>query len=181
MMEEHNRQWQYDNCFALIHMHNDDDEEVYFVAKGIHSLYDAASFYYHHLLDMKDEYDMDFFKAADVLFLSNEDIKGEERDFISRLANLYKNLDVIVVGMGADGAMLYHRSADNVKHLPAVKPSKIVNTIGAGDALLSAFTHFRFTRKLSAEESLTMAQKFASIKIGVSGAANGFVTEAELC
>ena len=59
MMEEHNRQWQYDNCFALIHMHNDDDEESYFVAKGIHSLYDAASFYYHHLLDMKDEYDMD--------------------------------------------------------------------------------------------------------------------------
>ena len=59
MMEEHNRQWQYDNCFALIHMHNDDDEESYFVAKGIHSLYDAASFYYHHLLDMKDEYTLD--------------------------------------------------------------------------------------------------------------------------
>ena len=56
---EHNRQWQYDNCFALIHMHNDDDEESYFVAKGIHSLYDAASFYYHHLLDMKDEYTLD--------------------------------------------------------------------------------------------------------------------------
>lgn len=59
IMEEHNRQWQYDNCFALIHMHNDDDEESYFVAKGIHSLYDAASFYYHHLLDMKDEYTLD--------------------------------------------------------------------------------------------------------------------------
>lgn len=61
IMEEHNRQWQYDNCFALIHMHNDDDEESYFVAKGIHSLYDAASFYYHHLLDMKDEYTLDCF------------------------------------------------------------------------------------------------------------------------
>lgn len=134
----------------------------------------------HVLSNPEDEYDMDFFKAADVLFLSNEDIKGEERGFIRKLAKLYKNLDVIVVSMGADGAMLYHRSADNVKHLPAVKPSKIVNTIGAGDALLSAFTHFRFTRKLSAEESLTMAQKFASIKIGVSGAANGFATEAEL-
>lgn len=59
IMEEHNRQWLYDNCFALIHMHNDDDEESYFVAKGIHSLYDAASFYYHHLLDMKDEYTLD--------------------------------------------------------------------------------------------------------------------------
>lgn len=59
ILEEHNRQWKYDNCFALIHMHNDNDEEAFFVAKGIHSLYDATSIYYHKLMDMKDEYSLD--------------------------------------------------------------------------------------------------------------------------
>lgn len=59
MVAEHNRQWQYDNCFALIHMHNADDEEIFFAAKGINSLYDAALKYYCDLVDMKDEYSMD--------------------------------------------------------------------------------------------------------------------------
>ena len=59
MVAEHNRQWQYDNCFALIHMHDADDVNVFFVAKGINSLYDAALKYYCDLADMKDEYSLD--------------------------------------------------------------------------------------------------------------------------
>lgn len=59
ILEEHNRQWKYDNCFALIHMHNDDDEECFLTAKGISSLYDAALKYYCDFIYMKDEYTLD--------------------------------------------------------------------------------------------------------------------------
>lgn len=59
ILEEHNRQWEYDNCFALIHMHNVDDEECFLTAKGINSLYDAALKYYCDFVDMKDEYTLD--------------------------------------------------------------------------------------------------------------------------
>ena len=90
IMEEHNRQWQYDNCFALIHMHNDDDEESYFVAKGIHSLYDAASFYYHHLLDMKDEYTLDClvekFDSYDYLDKPVFDVLSDAQDNDKRIS-----------------------------------------------------------------------------------------------
>ena len=90
IMEEHNRQWQYDNCFALIHMHNDDDEESYFVAKGIHSLYDAASFYYYHLLDMKDEYTLDClvekFDSYDYLDKPVFDVLSDAQDNDKRIS-----------------------------------------------------------------------------------------------
>jgi len=133
----------------------------------------------HVLSNPQDEYDMDFFRTASVLFLSDEGISGSKQDFILTLANLYSNIGVIVIGMGAEGAMLFERATGRVTLLPAVKPAKVVNTIGAGDALLSAFTHF-YVKDRPAVDALNLAQKFASIKIGVSGAANGFVSEAEL-
>lgn len=133
----------------------------------------------HVLSNPQDEYDMDFFRAASVLFLSDEGISGSKQDFIHTLAHLYSNIGVIVIGMGAEGAMLYERATDRITLLPAAKPAKVVNTIGAGDALLSAFTHFHVKGR-PAVEALSLAQKFAAIKIGVSGAANGFVPEAEL-
>lgn len=126
-----------------------------------------------------DEYDLDFLRATKVLFFSDEGIVGSKKELVLKLAEIYKNIDVIVLGMGADGAMFYERSRGIVAVQQAVKPSKVVNTIGAGDALLSAFAYF-YTKGLPASESLSLAQKFASIKIGVSGAANGFVSEEEL-
>lgn len=59
ILEEHNRQWEYDNCFVLIHLRNADDEECFLTAKGINSLYDAALKYYCGFVDLKDEYTID--------------------------------------------------------------------------------------------------------------------------
>lgn len=59
ILAEHNRQWQNDNCFALIHMHNVDDEECFMTAKGIHSLYDAAKLYHDDLTGEVNEYSID--------------------------------------------------------------------------------------------------------------------------
>ena len=112
IMEEHNRQWQYDNCFALIHMHNDDDEESYFVAKGIHSLYDAASFYYHHLLDMKDEYTLDClvekFDSYDYLDKPVFDVLSDAQDNDKRIScEVHYDFEVGTLEMRAsDGTMV---------------------------------------------------------------------------
>ena len=62
---------------------------------------------------------------------------------------------------------------------PAVQVGEIVNTVGAGDALFSGFLH-HFARGYRPLDALARAQVFASAKIRVSGAANGFPAEKEM-
>ena len=129
----------------------------------------------HCLSDVHDEYNADFMRCADVLFLSNENIKDREEEFAHALAAEYP-CSVIAVGMGDMGALLYERSSYKVSYSPAVYTRPVVNTIGAGDALFSAFVHFY----LKGEQPLTALQKavfFASYKTGESGASKGFLTE----
>ena len=81
--------------------------------------------------------------------------------------------------MGNKGAMLYDRTADRVCVVPAVYTREVVNTVGAGDSLYSAFIHF-YVKTKDALDSLTKAVYFASYKIGENGASKGFLTEQEL-
>lgn len=55
---------------------------------------------------MKDEYNKDFMKKSDILFLSNEAILHKEEVFIKELIETFEN-KIIVIGMGKDGALLY--------------------------------------------------------------------------
>ena len=55
----------------------------------------------------------------------------------------------------------------------------IVNTIGAGDALFSAFVHV-YQQLGDPYQAIRRAIVFASYKIGTAGAAEGFVTTTEL-
>ena len=132
----------------------------------------------HVLHDSDDEYNRDFLSSADILFLSDEQIPCSPEDFIHTLKEKYE-MKIIIMGQGGNGAMLYTRSEDRIRHFDAVKPDRIVNTVGAGDALFSSFIHF-YGKGLSAEEALKRAQLFASIKIGYNGAALGFVSEKDL-
>ncbi|MBQ6153370.1 MAG: carbohydrate kinase family protein [Ruminococcus sp.] len=130
----------------------------------------------HVLSDVDDEYNRDFMENADILFLSDEEIPMAHELFIRRLYERYHN-QVIVIGMGDQGAML----CDNgkVNHLKVVPCKNIVNTVGAGDALFSAFLHF-YAKDKDALSSLKKAQIFASKKIAYSGASKGFCTEDEV-
>ncbi len=58
IVQEQQREWKEQNCFALIHLH-DEDDDVFFTAKNINSLYDAARLYYDELYDIKDELSID--------------------------------------------------------------------------------------------------------------------------
>lgn len=132
----------------------------------------------HCLRDIHDEYNADFMKAADVLFLSNENIIGKEEEFVRKLTAVYP-CQIIVIGMGSDGSLLYERGLDRFTMIPSVYTRPVVNTVGAGDALFSAFTHF-YIEGATAEDSLRYATLFASYKIGESGASKGFLCEQKL-
>lgn len=130
------------------------------------------------LRDPDDEYNVDFMKSADILFLSDESIQGRVEDFIYELEKRYKNR-IIVVGRGAEGSIMYQRKGDTFTYQPAYHLGEVKNTVGAGDAFFAAFVHF-LNKGEKAEEALALASVFAGIKVCSDGASNGFVTEAKV-
>ena len=132
----------------------------------------------HCLSDINDEYNTDFIRAADILFLSNENFIGKEEEFVSNLKSV-TNAEVIVVGMGIKGALLYLKSTDAFEVFPAVYTRKVVNTVGAGDSLFASFLHF-YAKTKDPRYSLRLATVFASYKIGDTSACRGFLDEESL-
>lgn len=130
----------------------------------------------HVLRDINDEYNQDFMRNANILFLSDEGIEGDYRQFLSSIEEKFSN-DIIVLGMGSKGALMYVKSDNQFYELPAHEAPKIVNTVGAGDSLFSSFIHY-YAKGLAPVESLKRAQAFAAHKIGFDGASEGFASEA---
>lgn len=131
----------------------------------------------HVISSLDDDYNRDFMQYSDILFMSNENIT-DIKSFIKETAKRFGN-SIIVMGMGSQGSMLYTKSDDSFTELPIYKTRRPVNTVGAGDALLSAFTHF-YINGCSPKDSLRLASIFASYKIGDKSASSGFLTEQEL-
>lgn len=137
----------------------------------------------HVLEDIHDAYNEKFMAYADILFLSDEKLPEAPEAFIRKIEATYHN-EIIVLGRGSKGAMMYVKAEDKIYELPAVNLEKIgerkvVNTVGAGDALFSAFAHY-YSKGFSPVEALKRAEVFAAYKIGESGAAKGFIDEATL-
>jgi sugar/nucleoside kinase (ribokinase family) len=129
----------------------------------------------HAIANLDDEYNRDFMAAARILFMSDEWLPVPPEDWVRRVWDRYAS-EIVVVGMGARGALLGVRSDHFLKIMPAVYTRPIVNTIGAGDALLSAFVHF-YHKTGDPYTSLEKAMIFASYKIGVASASDGFMGE----
>ncbi|MBE6734455.1 MAG: carbohydrate kinase family protein [Ruminococcaceae bacterium] len=132
----------------------------------------------HCLSDIHDEYNARFMRVADILFISNENFMGREQEFVTSVADAY-NIQIIVVGMGSKGALLYTRTDNSFIFVPAVSTRPVKNTVGAGDSLFSSFIHF-YAQSKDPLDSLQKAVYFASYKIGDNGASKGFLTEKEL-
>ncbi len=128
--------------------------------------------------DPDDGYNRDFLEAADIVFLSDEALPCPPEEFLYRLRERFP-AGIIVLGRGEKGAMIYQRRDDSICSLPCVPAQNVVNTVGAGDALYSAFLHF-YAGGMEPVEALWHAQVFASAKIGHSGASRGFISEAEV-
>lgn len=132
----------------------------------------------HVLSDIHDDFNREFMECADILFLSDERVGDDWRGFLLDLGQTYGN-KIIVLGRGGKGAAVYLKEDNKIFELPSVQVGEVVNTVGAGDALFSAFVHY-YTKGVSPLEALNRAQLFASAKIGVSGASKGFVTENDI-
>lgn len=129
----------------------------------------------HALASLDDDYNRDFLSAASILFLSHENLPGAPEDFARRLLARF-HPEVLVIGLGSQGALLAFEG--QLQRIPAVQTRPVVNTIGAGDALFSSFLH-AYLRSRDPYDALRRAALFASWKIGVRSASQGFLTQPE--
>ena len=132
----------------------------------------------HTITDLDDSYNRDFMAAASILFMSDESLPCAAEAWVRRIWDRY-GAEVVVVGLGAEGALLGVRRDRFLERLPAVQTRPFVNTIGAGDALFSAFVH-GYVATGDPYAALQRAVVFASYKIGETSAAQGFLDEAAL-
>jgi ribokinase len=132
-----------------------------------------------HTIDsIEDPYHQEFFENANILFLSDEKLHELPEVFAKKMINRF-GIEIVVIGMGEEGALMVGKGAKEGYHLPPVRTRKIVNTIGAGDALFSCFIH-EYAKHYDPYLALKKAIVFASYKIGTAGAADGFLDEQSL-
>ena len=84
-----------------------------------------------------------------------------------------------MIGLGKQGALLNLRGETENHFYPAQNTRPVINTIGAGDALFSAFLH-NYLKNNNPHLALKKAILFASYKIGTRSAAEGFLTHEKL-
>lgn len=133
----------------------------------------------HIIGDLYDEFNREFLENSDIVFLSERGLKGKVyEDFLIDLYNIYHN-KIIVIGEGRVGAMILDASKRVIYHIDAITLTNVVNTVGSRDALFSSFLHF-YLKGYDSLEALKYAEIFTSYKIGVSGSAEGFLTEKEI-
>lgn len=132
----------------------------------------------HVFSDLNDAYNQPWLEAADILFFSGEKITIDIEVFVRQLVHRFPK-EIVIIGMGANGSLMYEKQTDSFHHQPIFNVGTVRNTIGAGDSLCSSFTYFYFNGK-SAKEALAYASYFAAYKIQFSGGAEGFLDERTL-
>lgn len=132
----------------------------------------------HAIADLEDPYNQDFMRNADILFMSHENLPVPAEEWTRAVMERYKNR-IVVIGLGAEGCLLAVREDGCLEHIQAVKTRPVVNSIGAGDALFSAFLH-HFAISRDPYRAIRSAVVFASYKIGAVSAADGFLNAFDL-
>lgn len=127
----------------------------------------------HAISSLDDEYNRDYISGANILFMSHEQLPCSADDFLRKILQRYNN-QIVVAGLGSQGALLALREDQSIVHFPAVYTRPVVNTIGAGDALFSCFIH-SYMASGDPYQAMKDAIVFSSYKIGENGGANGFL------
>ena len=126
----------------------------------------------------KAYFNEDFLKGGDILYISDDRLGGDPYEFVKLLAAKYRP-QIIILGQGAAGLILYDKNKNIIAHYNTVKTHKTVNTVGAGNALFSCFLHF-YNKTKDSVFAVKNAMLFASYKIGFMGTSSGFMTEEEI-
>lgn len=126
----------------------------------------------------KEKYNTDFLEPAKVLYFSDDTLGEDPYEFIDRIAGTY-GTDIIILGQGREGLILYDKVQNLRVHYKTVKTNEVVNTIGAGNALFACFLHY-YMENGDSVNAIKNALLFASYKIGYMGTSNGFMTTDQL-
>ena len=132
----------------------------------------------HAISDLEDAYNADYMRYAGILFMSHEKLPCTPELWARQVIDRY-GTEIVVIGLGADGALMSVKSHHFLERIAAVPMRAVRNTIGAGDALFSAFVHV-YNQTQNPYESIRKAMVFASYKIGSTGAADGFLSASQL-
>jgi ribokinase len=127
----------------------------------------------HTIRELEDEYNRDFMDAAQILFMSDELLPVSPEEWAQAIMARYK-CQILVIGLGSHGVLMGVKEDNFIGRFPAMNIRPVVNTIGAGDALFSAFIH-SYLEKRNPYESIKKSIVFASYKIGETSAAEGFL------
>ena len=123
-------------------------------------------------------YNKFFLENADILYLSDDDVTEDPYDFTKYIVDKY-DPEIVILGQGADGLIIYSRNIGTYVHYKPVKTNESVNTVGAGNALFSCFLHY-YNKTGDSTLAIKHALLFASYKIGFVGTSNGFMTEEQI-
>lgn len=123
-----------------------------------------------------NEYNKIFIENAEILFLSNDNLKCREEEFIEYVLSNHK-AKIVCVGKGKKGLIIGEKNGE-IKEYEAPKV-EVVNSIGAGDALFSSFIHF-YLNDFELEKSIKKALIFVGEKIKTSNSALGFSDEEKI-
>ncbi len=132
----------------------------------------------HTYFEEKEKYNVDFLQNASILYFSDDTIQTDPFDFVRGIAEKY-GTDIIILGQGAKGLILYDRARDISVHYDTVRTNEVVNTTGAGNAMFACFLHY-YQETGDSVYSIKNAMLFASYKIGYMGTSNGFMTVEQL-
>lgn len=132
----------------------------------------------HAISNMEDDYNRDYMAAAHILFMSHDALPCSPEDWARWLIHRY-GTEIAVIGLGAEGALLSVKSHGFIGRIPTVQTRPVVNTIGAGDALFSAFVH-AYNQTRDPYDAIRKAVVFASYKVGAVSAADGFLNQQQL-
>ena len=68
------------------------------------------------------------------------DCKGGYKDFSKQLSKAYKNLSIIIITLGADGAFVLD-CPNSKEYYKSAPETEVKSTVGAGDSFSAAFLH----------------------------------------
>ena len=128
----------------------------------------------HAIAELDDAFNADFMAAARVLFMSHERLPTAPEEW-ARVVLAHYRPEVLVIGLGSQGALLGVRRDNFLGRFPAATVRPVVSTVGAGDSLFSAFVD-GYARTGDPYGALRRAIFFAAHKIGTAGGADGFLS-----
>ena len=126
----------------------------------------------------KEKYNEDFLKVASILYFSDDSLEEDPYEFVKGMSARY-GTEIIILGQGSKGVILYDRDQDLIAHYNIVKTNEIVNTVGAGNAMFSCFLHY-YQETGDSVNAIKNGLLFSSYKIGYMGTSMGFMTTEQL-